>query len=761
MHPVMFSVVTKYHKGRHSLFLYNSEIFYAFTQDILRSLFHTVRVKWQVTNQSDGSRKVFFLKMLDTALNDQSGHGYNDSVPIYYLGNGQGLFIKDSTGQYKFEVYTDVSNGPDGLNAAYAKANYYPLIGVNESTLFSYDDPGMINNSAPEGKEVINTTGVEDTSINMLWFPRTMAKGDTMTMEYDVHATPVEAKAPELEVDQAPATFFKKGALNVSGTIKDEDNANQAEKLYYRVNDGAAGADNDGWVYATEVNNQPTNTAHKFSFSVPEGNFAVGDTVNIRLVDYDGNIKQETVKIVQPTSNATLTKKVRNVTQNEDSFKQETNADSDDVVEYRVEINPGTVGLATSFSTLRDSFDDALTPTKDVELSYYKKESSPEPTKTTLKWKGNKLSRDNGFDIGFPANKPIVLKYKAKVNQTDKEKIDNYAELHSNYLGGDSSGEVHVKNDTPATVKLNTKGEITVKYVDEDGNLLTGTRKNNAGDPVSVTGETKYQGKIGQTPADTADVGLIQPPDLSHFTPDSGDDAGNEQNYTVVQSYSGGVSDANDVPENDWIQPAVDYGSAADKGNDSKTITFQKDPQTIIYQYHKSYISMKAPTDWEFGTFTTNPSDKTFYLQTKKNKQAVEVEDYFTTKNWKLSVQQLDKFRSSEGYVLDGAQLRLNHGQVALSDNDTIAQDVFDEQENHNYTSQATLEPEKPVDLMWVKNNKAEKGQYATHDFGTWHYKFGDDKTANTSIGLFVPESTKRYETHYETTLNWTLQTAE
>nr|AJQ16902.1 hypothetical protein [Latilactobacillus sakei] len=40
MPPVMFSVVTKYHKERHSLFLYNSEIFYAFTQDILRSLFY-------------------------------------------------------------------------------------------------------------------------------------------------------------------------------------------------------------------------------------------------------------------------------------------------------------------------------------------------------------------------------------------------------------------------------------------------------------------------------------------------------------------------------------------------------------------------------------------------------------------------------------------------------------------------------------------------------------------------------------------------
>ncbi|AEV96155.1 hypothetical protein PECL_2008 (plasmid) [Pediococcus claussenii ATCC BAA-344] len=45
---MMFSVVTKYHKGRHSLFLYNSEIFYAFTQDILRSqiMFIIVLIKY-------------------------------------------------------------------------------------------------------------------------------------------------------------------------------------------------------------------------------------------------------------------------------------------------------------------------------------------------------------------------------------------------------------------------------------------------------------------------------------------------------------------------------------------------------------------------------------------------------------------------------------------------------------------------------------------------------------------------------------------
>ncbi|KAF0333185.1 hypothetical protein GBO90_08635, partial [Pediococcus acidilactici] len=51
MPPVMFSVVTKYHKGRHSLFLYNSEIFYAFTQDILRS------PKMNISSKSKTSKK--------------------------------------------------------------------------------------------------------------------------------------------------------------------------------------------------------------------------------------------------------------------------------------------------------------------------------------------------------------------------------------------------------------------------------------------------------------------------------------------------------------------------------------------------------------------------------------------------------------------------------------------------------------------------------------------------------------------------------
>ncbi|AYM03556.1 hypothetical protein D8911_11385 [Levilactobacillus brevis] len=55
MPPVMFSVVTKYHKGRHSLFLYNSEIFYAFTQDILRSLLFLWKTNCMTTTKRTSS----------------------------------------------------------------------------------------------------------------------------------------------------------------------------------------------------------------------------------------------------------------------------------------------------------------------------------------------------------------------------------------------------------------------------------------------------------------------------------------------------------------------------------------------------------------------------------------------------------------------------------------------------------------------------------------------------------------------------------
>lgn len=78
MPPVMFSVVTKYHKGRHSLFLYNSEIFYAFTQDILRSqIFIIVSSQYALLGK----------KIIQIVLNNIKKSSHKFELFIYLISN--------------------------------------------------------------------------------------------------------------------------------------------------------------------------------------------------------------------------------------------------------------------------------------------------------------------------------------------------------------------------------------------------------------------------------------------------------------------------------------------------------------------------------------------------------------------------------------------------------------------------------------------------------------------------------------------------
>ena len=88
MPPVMFSVITKYHKGRHSLFLYNSEIFYAFTQDILRS-----------PNISDNNRFKLIKDGLDKSYSQTKRNALNQyQIGIYYYNNPHRLIDDEAPG---------------------------------------------------------------------------------------------------------------------------------------------------------------------------------------------------------------------------------------------------------------------------------------------------------------------------------------------------------------------------------------------------------------------------------------------------------------------------------------------------------------------------------------------------------------------------------------------------------------------------------------------------------------------------------------
>lgn len=73
MPPVMFSVVTKYHKGRHSLFLYNLEIFLcAYTRYFTLSDEHKTFIsdlKYSFENKQLGKIDTFKIEQLIESLN--------------------------------------------------------------------------------------------------------------------------------------------------------------------------------------------------------------------------------------------------------------------------------------------------------------------------------------------------------------------------------------------------------------------------------------------------------------------------------------------------------------------------------------------------------------------------------------------------------------------------------------------------------------------------------------------------------------------
>ena len=107
----MFSVITKYHKGRHSLFLYNSEIFYAFTQDILRSQDDL----WVPNKISTVLEKAEIEKMLNTHTPIEF---YSDAYVADFKGLTTGRCMlesielpKNDQDSYKFFALNDVVTG--------------------------------------------------------------------------------------------------------------------------------------------------------------------------------------------------------------------------------------------------------------------------------------------------------------------------------------------------------------------------------------------------------------------------------------------------------------------------------------------------------------------------------------------------------------------------------------------------------------------------------------------------------------------------
>lgn len=460
----------------------------------------------------------------------------------------------------------------------------------------------------------------------------------------------------------------------------------------------------------------------RFTFEVTvnaDSKSEIDNTFSLIGGSYNGPWNSNVAKIkVGKKTPPTLIKKVKNITKSDSKYASETVAEVGDEIEYQIQIVDTASDDIKPGSVLKDIFDTDLGDIQQVKIDYLDQNEKITATQTD-DWTNNQVTLDHGIPV---AGQGMAIAYvKAKVKETNKSVINNSASLATDFGTGTSEkAKLNIKQ---------SKGRIVVRYRD---------RK----DENHKLAEDKiYDGKIG-------DSEKIQP----KVIPDS------QGNWTVVDSSNQPNPDWGSTTKPDW-ELAHDY-----------TVTYAKDEQVITYRYEESHIGIIADKRWDFGKYDTTGTDRNYYLKAKtkdnqKQPYAVGVEDYYTSKGWTLNVKQDDQFHTNanekiagDQKFLDNAVLNFHNGQIALKESD----DVGATAPVSKLTSEFELIPKgEAVNLMTHTNKTPDPGYYAAHGFGIWEYQFGDSKKADYSIGLRVPQTTKRYPRQYTSQLTWSLVIAE
>lgn len=445
----------------------------------------------------------------------------------------------------------------------------------------------------------------------------------------------------------------------------------------------------------------------------------IDNTFSLIGGSYNGPWHSNVAKVnVGKKTPPTLIKEVKNITKSDSGYATETTAEVDDEIEYRIQIVNTASDDIKPGAILKDVFDADLGDIQQGKIDYLDQDEKITATQTT-DWDNNQVTLDHGIPV---AGQGMAIAYvKAKVKETNKSVINNSASLVTDFGTGTSEkAKLNIKQ---------SKGRIVVRYRD---------RKD---ENHKLAEDKVYDGKLGDTQK-------IQP----EVIPDS------QGNWTVVDSSNQPNPDWSSTTKPDW-DLAHDY-----------TVTYAKDEQVITYRYEESHIGIIADKRWDFGMHDTTSTNRNYYLQAKtsnnqKQPYAVGVEDYYTSKGWTLNVRQDDQFHTNANEkiaggqkFLDNAVLNFHNGQVVLKEGD----DVGATAPVSKLTSEFELTPNgEAVNLMTHTSKTPDPGYYAAHGFGIWEYQFGDSKQADYSIGLRVPEKTKRYPRQYTSQLTWSLVIAE
>lgn len=167
-------------------------------------------------------------------------------------------------------------------------------------------------------------------------------------------------------------------------------------------------------------------------------------------------------------------------------------------------------------------------------------------------------------------------------------------------------------------------------------------------------------------------------------------------------------------------------------------------------------LSIDFVSQFDFGTQGISVHDETYFARSQRllngdgtvNEQEarpnyIQISDRRSENDrngWKLAIDQPEPLRDETGQELRGASITLANQQLATAQGG----------------EEPSLQMRNPLEL--IPNNKRTLLQAEGNEgTGTWIYRFGDMRTADESVSLFVPQGANPDATGYSTTLVWEL----
>lgn len=703
---------------------------------------------------------IFFAK--DTALNG------NDGAPVYAQADNAGLSIANDG--YKLFMNMNTADGPlhymatdfsrSGLaydSSNYAYRHYRPAtfsgVGLEVDNLaegaVAYNGPdstysakwgwinfkpgevhhyqtdiGMtskgtvvpsakktyVNNMNSEnynqvGDRLTFSLAAHNTGFDSHWENVTVT--DKVPTALDVNPDSIRVKRANGEIVKMPASAYNSQDHILTVKLPDSLADNDWETVLF---DATVNKPGEGWVL--------TNTMH-----------AEGGTDQIAGAE-------DATKILIHKKQVALDKQVRNETMGEKDYQTTTTVHPDDTVDYRIRFSADDKMTDKITTTeLQDTLPKGLTLVPDSILIKYSDGTSEKASDL----KAVKLH-------ALTAGQHADIEYQVKVAHDQIPDIDLKNTVTSKTAIADSTTVLRSATDVTVKSAKPAKGQITFHYIDRATGSPIGAKavtvKGLIGKPVSETTLADVSGH--------QDPNQIRPANIPSYVP-------------VDYTYQADLSTAKFYRIKD-VDPLI-------------TAT----PQDYTFRYERSRLAMTVPADMNFNPTSDTQAERTYYLPgqregDKKVPYGVEVSDYWGINDWQLGVSQTtqftgqytDHYQKTRDVQLDNAQLQFNNANFKL-----VQTDGNNSQQNNDQIESiaafSLIPGDKPKTLVTYHKSGQYRHQQTdnkgnlTYDlpgYSIYQYRFGDPQTADYSIGLHVPQTTKRYQTHYQTTLKWHLTVA-